>query len=31
VNKAVARLADLFAELKDEDRAKKYRDRLRGK
>ena len=30
-NKAVARLADLFADLKDEDRAKKYRDRLRGK
>jgi hypothetical protein len=31
VNRAVARLASLFAELKDDDRAKKYRDRLRGK
>jgi hypothetical protein len=31
VNRAVARLASLFAELKDDERAKKYRDRLRGK
>ena len=29
--KATARLADLFGELKDEERARKYRDRLRGK
>ena len=29
--KAAARLADLFGELKDEERAKKYRDRLKGK
>src|SRR5262249_56532504 len=26
-----ARLADLFGELKDEERARKYRDRLKGK
>jgi hypothetical protein len=29
--KAVGRLADLFQELKDDERAKKYRDRLKGK
>ncbi len=29
--KAVQRIAELFAELKDEDRAKKYRDKARGK
>jgi hypothetical protein len=29
--KAAARLADLFGELKDEERARKYRDRLKGK
>jgi hypothetical protein len=29
--KAVQRIADLFAELKDEDRAKKYRDKARGR
>ena len=31
VSKAVSRLADLFAELKDEERARKYRERLKGK
>jgi len=31
VAKADGRLADLFGELKDEERARKYRDRLRGK
>src|SRR5262249_54430049 len=29
--KAIGRLAGLFHDLKDEERAKKYRDRLRGK
>ena len=29
--KAVSRLAGLFQELRDEERAKKYRDRMRGK
>lgn len=29
--KAVQRIADVFAELKDEDRAKKYRDKARGR
>jgi hypothetical protein len=31
VTKAVSRLADLFAELKDDDRARKYRERLRAR
>jgi hypothetical protein len=31
VTKAVGRLAELFAELKDDDRARKYRERLKGK
>jgi hypothetical protein len=31
VTKAVSRLAELFAELKDDDRARKYRERLKGR
>jgi len=31
VAKADGRLASLFAELKDEERAKKYREKARGK
>jgi hypothetical protein len=31
VAKATSRLAELFGELKDEERAKKYRDKARGR
>jgi hypothetical protein len=31
VARAVGRLAEIFAELKDDDRARKYRERLKGK
>lgn len=31
VSKAIGRLSEIFAELKDDDRARKYRERLKGK